>query len=66
VFIDLTTGLVTHTIDFGNLLAQAGVKYDPLSVDVGYVLNGIAYHKKRGTFFVTGKDWPVIIELKFK
>ena len=66
VGIDLTTGLVTHTIDFSNLLAQAGVKYDPLSVDVGYVLNGIAYNSNTNTFFITGKCWPVMVEMKIK
>lgn len=66
VVIDLNTGLVTHTIDFGNLLAQAGVKYDPLTVDVGYVLNGIAYKPNTNTFFITGKCWPVMVEMKIK
>ena len=66
VAIDLSIGLVVNTIDFSNLLAQAGVKYDPLSVDVGYVLNGIAYQAKTNTFFITGKCWPVLVEMKIK
>ena len=28
------------------------------------VLNGIAYSKKRGTFFLTGKRWPIIFEVR--
>jgi len=27
------------------------------------VLNGIAYNKERGTFFVTGKRWDLIFEV---
>jgi glutamine cyclotransferase len=64
--INPTTGNVTATADFSNLLSLVGVKNDPRSIDPGNVLNGIAYHKKRNTFFITGKDWPVVIELKFK
>lgn len=60
------SGNVTATADLTNLLSLAGVKVDPRTADPGKVLNGIAYHKKRNTFFITGKDWPVLIELKFK
>ena len=66
VVINLNSGLVIHTIDFSNLLAQSGVKYDPLIVDAGYVLNGIAYQPKSNTFFITGKCWPVLVEMKIK
>ena len=66
IVIDLVTGIVSNTVDFSNLLAQAGVKYDPLTIDPGYVLNGIAYKKSTQTFFITGKCWPVMAELKIK
>ena len=66
IFIDIATGQVKHTINFANLLAQSNVKYDPLSVDAGYVLNGIAYNKQRKTFFITGKCWPIMAEIKIK
>jgi glutamine cyclotransferase len=66
VVINLSTGQVFHTIDFSNLLAQSGVKYDPQSIDAGYVLNGIAYQPKSNTFFITGKCWPVLVEMKIK
>jgi glutamine cyclotransferase len=66
IIIDLITGIVTNTVDFSNLLAQASVKYDPLTIDPGYVLNGIAYQPITQTFFITGKCWPVIVELKIK
>jgi len=64
--IDPNTGQVVGMADMSNLLAKVGIAIDPKTIDPGNVLNGIAYHKKRGTFFVTGKDWPVIIELKFR
>jgi glutamine cyclotransferase len=66
VVIDMNTGQVKNNINFSNLLSQAGVKYDPLSIDAGYVLNGIAYHPKKNTYFITGKCWPVIVEVKLK
>ena len=66
IVIDLITGIVTNTVDFSNLLAQSGVKYDPLTIDPGYVLNGIAYKPSTQTFYITGKCWPVMVELKIK
>jgi glutaminyl-peptide cyclotransferase len=32
--------------------------------DPGAVLNGIAYDTKGGRFFVTGKLWPKLFEIK--
>jgi len=64
--IDPQTGLVKSSIDFSNLLSQAGVKYDPLSIDAGYVMNGIAYHAGKNTFFITGKCWAVIVEIRLR
>jgi glutamine cyclotransferase len=64
--IDPKTGQVQGIADMSNLLAKVGVANNPRNKDAGNVLNGIAYHKKRSTFFVTGKDWPVMVELKFK
>jgi len=64
IVIDVQTGQVKNNIDFSNLLSQAGVKYDPLSIDAGYVLNGIAYQQNRKTFFITGKCWPVVVEIR--
>ena len=29
------------------------------------VLNGIAYHAERDTFFLTGKYWPKMFEVRF-
>ena len=64
--IDPISGRVIANADMSNLLASAGVRNDPRIKDAGNVLNGIAYHKQKGHFFITGKDWPVLIELKFK
>jgi glutamine cyclotransferase len=66
VVIEQETGQVINNINFSNLLAQANVKYDPATIDVGYVLNGIAYQQKSKTFFITGKCWPVMVEIKLK
>jgi glutaminyl-peptide cyclotransferase len=66
VVIDPQTGQVKSSIDFSNLLSQAGVKYDPLSIDAGYVMNGIAYHAGKKTFFITGKSWPVLVEIRLR
>ena len=66
VVIDPATGQIINNINFSNLLAQAGVKYDPTTIDVGYVLNGIAYQAKSKTFFITGKCWPVMVEVRVR
>jgi len=66
ILIDPNTGLVKHTINFANLLSQSKVTIDPLTKDAGYVLNGIAYHPNRKTFFITGKCWPIMAEIKIK
>jgi glutamine cyclotransferase len=64
VVIDPNSGKITNKIDCSNLLAQAKASYNPLLIDAGYVLNGIAYRKTTDTYFLTGKCWPVIVEVK--
>lgn len=66
IVIDPNSGQITSILNFSNLLAQAGVKYDPTNIDVGYVLNGIAYQPSTNTYFITGKCWPVMVEIKIK
>lgn len=58
------TGEVVGTIDLTNLLS----KKDRISLrdPHGEVLNGIAYNPKKGTFYITGKDWPKLFELKIE
>lgn len=56
--IDPISGAVTAVIDASGLLsAEEAAKAD--------VLNGIAYDPARGTFLVTGKDWPWMFEVRF-
>lgn len=66
VFIDPISGQIKETINFDQLLAQANVKYDPTSIDPGYVLNGIAFHSNKKTVFITGKCWPIMAEISIK
>ena len=58
VIINKDTGEVTGIINFKGLRDK--VKNHP-ELDV---LNGIAYNKKRKTFFVTGKKWNKIFEIR--
>ena len=58
VIIDKDSGEVTGLINFKGLRER--VKNHP-ELDV---LNGIAYNKKRKTFFVTGKKWNKIFEIR--
>ena len=63
--INPTSGLVEGKIDLSDLLRKAGAAYDPRSIDEGYVLNGIAYDSTKQSFYITGKRWPVLCEVKF-
>jgi glutamine cyclotransferase len=56
--IDKSTGSVDGIINFGDLRNNLKQHAD---LDV---LNGIAFNKKRNTFFVTGKRWNKIFEVK--
>ncbi len=56
VRIDPTTGEVTARVDAANLRAAGGR---------GGVLNGIAYREETDTFFLTGKNWPLLFEVRF-
>ena len=58
VAIDAKTGDVASTIDASGLLtAQENDAVD--------VLNGIAFDKRSGHFFITGKYWPKMFEVEF-
>ena len=56
--IDARTGEVTGWIDAAGLLSRD----ERAGADV---LNGIAYVPERGTFFITGKLWPRLFEVRF-
>jgi glutamine cyclotransferase len=64
VVIDPKSGKITNKINCSNLLVQAKAKYNPLAIDAGFVLNGIAYRKSTDSYFLTGKCWPIIVEVK--
>ena len=56
--INKLTGSVDGIIDFGNLRNKVK-QHNHLDV-----LNGIAFNKKRNSFFITGKRWDKIFEVK--
>lgn len=59
--IDLASGKVTGRIDLTAISNEINSKYPESDV-----LNGIAYNAASGTFFVTGKKWPFIYELRLQ
>lgn len=54
------SGVVEGRIDFDGILQQSGRDTNP-DRDV---LNGIAYDAATGNFFITGKKWPAMFEVK--
>jgi len=58
VEIDPETGKVLKKLDLTKLVP------DEYKGDNDNVLNGIAYNKKNKHFYITGKNWPVLYELK--
>lgn len=61
VVIDVITGNVVEEIDMSSLYYDSRQKFAGL-----LEMNGIAYNVDRGTFFITGKMWPCIYEIKLK
>ena len=58
--IDPASGQVVGKINLTGLLQQSN---QPIVANTD-VLNGIAFNPTTGTFFVTGKRWPALYELK--
>lgn len=58
IIIDLKTGSVTGKIDMDKLMPK-GTKGD-----MGKVLNGIAYNPLNQHLYITGKNWPVLYEIR--
>jgi len=56
--INSETGFVERIIDCSSIIIHSKRK------DFHEVLNGIAYSEERGTFFLTGKKWPKLFEIK--
>jgi hypothetical protein len=61
VRIDPATGIVTGRLDLDGLLVP-----DPSDADAGAVLNGIARLPETGTWLLTGKYWPELIEVRIE
>lgn len=55
------TGKVLAQIDLTGILDNSGMAYNH---DRAEVLNGIAYDSAKNTFYVTGKYWPALFEIK--
>ena len=61
VAIDPETGVVKAELDMTNLLPAAD---KAVINDKDDVLNGIAWNPEKDTFYVTGKRWPKMFEIK--
>ena len=61
MIIDASSGAIEGVVNFGGLSDKVtkGKNWNSNNV-----LNGIAYHPKRKTFFVTGKDWNKLFEVE--
>lgn len=59
--IDKATGQVTGVIDASGLLTPE----ERANLGSGEVLNGIAYDPVNDSFWITGKHWPNIYEVRF-
>lgn len=66
--INPNTGFVLGYINLKDILIRSGVLFDQsnFSAETGNVLNGIACDSVNNSFLITGKLWPVFIELKLK
>lgn len=58
--IDPETGIVEGRIDLGELVRYVRDKHNSISV-----LNGVAYDDENNRFFVTGKLWPFLFEIRY-
>lgn len=61
VEIDKFTGNILTVIDAADLLSAD----ERAELGSGAVLNGIAYNPESDTFYITGKDWPKLFEVRF-
>src|SRR5690606_34246366 len=61
--IDPATGHVVGVLHFAGVLKQYAPHFKPGSEDV---LNGIAWDDESGTLFLTGKNWPLVFQVKLQ
>ena len=59
--IDPVSGKVVGKVDFSAIVEEVKSKNPELNE-----FNGIAYNPATGTFFVTGKNWPTIYEVRLQ
>lgn len=65
VKINPETGLVEGRIDLTNVLQKTNQSFDEeMYMTNGFVLNGIAYNAATNSFYITGKKWPALYEIK--
>lgn len=62
--IDANTGKVLGTMDFTGILEKYGMPRPDEFYGEGSVLNGIAYDAAKSSFYITGKNWPTVFEIK--
>jgi glutaminyl-peptide cyclotransferase len=62
--IDTATGRVVGRADLGGLRQQAGIAPPTGRMHGPDVLNGIAYDAQGNRIFITGKNWPKVLEVK--
>ncbi|MEX6690515.1 glutaminyl-peptide cyclotransferase [Danxiaibacter flavus] len=60
------TGAVVGKLDLTDILSKNGVVYnrEQIGPNTGNVLNGIAFDSAKNSFYVTGKCWPALFEIK--
>lgn len=64
--IDPATGKVVGTLNLTSLLANDPKPLNATEINPNNVLNGIAYNPDTQTFFVTGKRWSKMFEIKLQ
>lgn len=63
--IDPATGKVIGQADLQSLRSRTGIpEPDPNNENAPEVMNGIAYDAQNNRIFITGKNWPKLIEIK--
>lgn len=64
MIIDADSGIIEGVVNFGGLKSKVG--RGPEWDDTNSVLNGVAWHPEKETFFVTGKNWDKLFEVTIR
>lgn len=62
--IDIKTGYVVATANLSSLRQRAGIPPVTGDESAPEFMNGIAYDKENNRFYITGKNWPKLFEIK--